>query len=106
MFDITHIYAIGSWHGPIKFGISQNPSKRAVQIQTASPFKVDLIHSEPCDTREEALECEKFLHDHYTKFGKLVFGEWFDIDGITASCALWRIQSVGKIRALERRRLL
>ena len=82
--SVTYLYAIGSSDGPIKFGISMNPWKRAAQIQTASPFKVALISACPCNSREEALLDEKWLHDYYAQKGKLLFGEWFDVSAVQA----------------------
>lgn len=100
---ITYLYAIGSWGGPVKFGISLNPWKRTIQIQTAATFKVELIRAEPCSSRAEALLDERFLHDHYTELGASLFGEWFKVTGVQANDAVRDAVSMGAhFRARER----
>lgn len=72
-----YLYAIGSPNGPIKIGVSSNPLKRHVQIQTACPFPVSLIHTELSRSKDEAFADERFLHDFLTD--KHAHGEWFMI---------------------------
>lgn len=78
MSDV-YLYAIGPVDGPVKIGISRDPYKRLVQIQTACPFPVKLLHAQPCESRKIALEDEAFLHRHHAN--EHMHGEWFHIVG-------------------------
>ena len=75
----TYLYAIGNPSGPVKIGISDNPEGRLAQFRTSCPFPIQLLHAEPCESREIAFSDEQFLHRHL-KENKL-WGEWFDVPG-------------------------
>lgn len=73
----TYLYAIGRPEGPIKIGISDNPEGRLATFQTSCPFKIVILHAEPCDSRQIAIEDEAFAHRHLR--AHRLWGEWFQI---------------------------
>lgn len=78
----TFLYAIGNLSGPVKIGISDNPTNRLSQFQTSCPFPIRLLHAEPCESREIAYAEER--HAHQSLKAKHLHGEWFDISGYAA----------------------
>lgn len=75
----TYLYAIGHKSGPVKIGISDNPQGRLAMFQTSCPFRIQLLHAEPCESREIAYAEERFAH-RFLRENRL-HGEWFDICG-------------------------
>lgn len=104
ILPVTYVYAIGSWDGPVKFGVSENPWKRLAQIQTTATFKLELLRAQPSNTRDEAILDEQFLHTFYTEQGKHLFGEWFQVMGIEAAEAVRDAVSHGNHFRSEARR--
>jgi len=72
------IYAIGREDGPIKIGISANPWARVLDLQTACPFKIELIHARECGDRPRAMGIERTLHRTFEV--ERLEGEWFNIN--------------------------
>lgn len=67
----------------VKIGISNNPVSRAKAIQTASGEEIELLHTIQFDSRQDALNAEKFLHDVFSNARKkpskvAKSSEWFD----------------------------
>lgn len=62
------------WHH--KIGKTKNVRRRLAQIQTGNPYKVELIHSIPCD---DMAEVESALHKHFAQWR--TNGEWFEFAG-------------------------
>ena len=61
----------------VKIGVAENPTKRAVEIQTGSPREISVICAIPCKTKNAAFNLENKLHSVYG-FAR-VRGEWFNI---------------------------
>jgi len=58
----------------VKIGFSKDVEKRLKQLQTSSPFDLEIIYTEFA-----AIEREKQLHEKYKEYQ--VKGEWFNISG-------------------------
>jgi hypothetical protein len=50
----TYLYVIGRHQGPVKIGISRDPSARLGSLQTGCPFKLDLLHKAALPSRVDA----------------------------------------------------
>lgn len=75
----TYLYAIGRPEGPVKIGISNGPNGRLIALQTGCPFSLQIIHTVPIGTFDQARKHERAIHDIYA--GDRLAGEWFNIDG-------------------------
>lgn len=71
----TYVYFISDGHGHTKIGVSDNPQKRLKQCQTGNPYKLKLERTEVFESRNDALEREKELHNKFKDFN--THGEWF-----------------------------
>lgn len=56
--------------GPIKIGISDSPSERLSQLQTASPYKLQIL-----ECYDQKSQLEKKIHKHLARYQ--MHGEWF-----------------------------
>jgi len=65
----------GNGKGPIKIGMASNLERRLNTLQTGNPVELNFIACIPCDSREEARELERKLHDFFR--GSKIRGEWF-----------------------------
>lgn len=72
----------GKFTGPVKVGISGNPTKRLKQIQTSCPFKVEIAYLFACPARDIAETIERSFHD--TQRHHLSHGEWFKLEPVIA----------------------
>lgn len=79
---MTQIYAIQSEAGPIKIGVSTDPSRRMADIIVCQPFDARLIHAVAADDLARAFAVEKIAHFLLSEFRRR--GEWFDITPETA----------------------
>lgn len=70
----AYIYLIYCATGHYKIGLSKEPEKRLLQLNTAWPVELSLVHFFVADNAQEA---EARLHAHYS--AKRVKGEWFDL---------------------------
>lgn len=72
-----YIYVIGaSESGPVKLGISSQPTRRLTQLQTGHAERLRLFHCEPVEQSKGRL-LEKLLH---RDVGYLrAVGEWFNL---------------------------
>ena len=61
--------------GPIKIGKAKNIEKRLVALQTACPYKLNLLALIKCDSCTEALALEKKIHRLFKT--QRMHGEWF-----------------------------
>jgi predicted GIY-YIG superfamily endonuclease len=80
MKPLCFVYLIGSiTHNWYKIGMSADPMKRYKTLESALPFPLTLMHTQPMRSRRQAKRVEYALHRH---FGHLrLHGEWFhDID--------------------------
>lgn len=65
------IHAVGT--NRVKIGYSADPANRLSELQTASPFPLDLV-----GTRPGTPDMERGLHRHLYKHHRV--GEWFEIE--------------------------
>lgn len=77
-----HVYVIASFNidgspGPIKVGLSDNPKARLRQLQTGSPFRMELVAVFSFPNREIARAVEAAFHQAQKKWK--TSGEWFDL---------------------------
>jgi alanine racemase len=60
--------------GPVKIGTSQNPEKRLRELQTASPYRLILMHQFAFPSRDIARTVEKSFHQVLARYNSV--GEW------------------------------
>lgn len=87
MSDVeTSVYVIaveaGTGEGPVKIGISSNVGKRFRTLQTASPYKLGLVHEFTVPNRDIAREIEECFHAVQKRHRTV--GEWFKLNPIIA----------------------
>lgn len=89
MTTTRYVYVIGSPSGPFKIGRATNLKDRRSGVQTGSPVKVSVIHSETVP-REEVVFIERYAHKILDSHR--MFGEWFNVpleDALAAvACAI------------------
>lgn len=68
------LYLISHPHGYIKIGVSSNPLRRLSELQSGSPYELDIIGFAGFSEPEQA---EKALHAEFDAHH--VRGEWFDL---------------------------
>lgn len=79
---MTCVYIISNGQGQVKIGRSADPKKRLGQLQTGSPFKLEILWSHNCRYQFIADAIEAMLHEHVRSYG--LQGEWFDRAAINA----------------------
>ena len=84
------IHAVGT--NRIKIGFSANPQKRLYELQTASPFRLQMLGYWPGGRMRE-----KSLHRHFKSFHKI--GEWFEVP---AFCGLKIYQIISQGAAVKK----
>jgi predicted GIY-YIG superfamily endonuclease len=62
---------------PIKIGITKNINRRLKELQTASPFKLEVIKSFDVSGDKKAKAIESTCHKILKRAGKHLSGEWF-----------------------------
>lgn len=93
------IYVIGREQGPVKVGISQKPHVRAYDLQTGCPYKIDLLFSAECESREQARAFETQVHAVLED--RRMASEWFDVESWEAiECAETAIQIDDHFKAM------
>lgn len=73
--EYSFIYIIKSNYG-VKIGVSNNPFNRISQINTSSPFDVELLHILFIH-KDYVYNVEKGFHKHFKD--KKISGEWFSL---------------------------
>lgn len=68
------LYLISHPHGYIKIGVSSNPIRRLSELQSGSPYELDIIGFAGFSDPEQA---EKALHSEFESHR--VRGEWFEL---------------------------
>ena len=79
-YSYCGLYAVcpdNAW--PTKIGISQNPVKRLISIQTSVWKRVDIFDYRYFENSIQAREVEKKSHELMAADGLSMMGEWFDI---------------------------
>lgn len=79
VYLIGFIQPDGTRHGPVKIGIAADLDRRISQLQTGSPYTLELFKCLPFGCREHAKEMERGLHKLFER--QRTQGEWFDLDG-------------------------
>jgi len=78
----TYVYVIRHEQGFLKIGRADDPIARRDQIQTSSPYEIDLwkvaLCSNDADYFLDYPHMEDYLHSEFSD--SLVRGEWFDAD--------------------------
>ena len=88
----TAIYVIDTDRGVCKVGISNNPTERLANLQTASPFRLRLVYAA---IHSEAARLEVLVH-HALRH-KLAYGEWFCVTAAVAQDEIAKAAaSIGK----------
>ncbi len=89
----TYVYFItteNKGNTPIKIGVSINPELRLKELQTGNPFKLKIIKTIPCLTKEAAFALESGLHKLTKATNVKMTGEWFKvyepIDSLVGMC--------------------
>lgn len=72
--DFGFIYLLKSENGKYKIGRTTQPVSRIKQIQSNTPFKIQLVHL--FEVRK-ARKIEKEIHAIFKEF--LIAGEWFEL---------------------------
>lgn len=62
----------------IKIGVAEDVNKRVSSLQTASPYKLEVIAKITATDRNHALYMEKGFHERFKKYR--LTGEWFTND--------------------------
>ena len=71
----TYVYFIQQGRGSVKIGVSDDPEKRLRTMQTGNQKPLRLLGSVPFQSRSDAFEVEKYLHEKYSHYRSK--GEWF-----------------------------
>ena len=76
-------YILNDEKDKVKIGISNDPTKRAKNIQTSSGEEIEILHAIKFRSREEAQEAEHTLHKEFAEHRKYPSKvakscEWFD----------------------------
>ena len=79
---LPFLYVIGKEDGPVKVGFSFNPAKRAADLQTGCPFRLQVLYQRAARNIKDAWQHEQIFHDVH-RASRLV-GEWFSIDAAAA----------------------
>jgi hypothetical protein len=83
--------------GPVKIGMSDNPTSRVGNLQSGNPKKIKLYKKYPTPDRTSAKYIEAMFHKNETKH--MLTGEWFDITpedahkimGAAFACSLYEM---------------
>jgi len=84
----VHVYLISANGecGPVKVGIAKDVTKRIRNLQTACPYKLQLVHSFAFPNRDMAREIESSFHHVEAKHK--THGEWFAFRSMEALCIM------------------
>ena len=75
-----YMYIIADQNNHVKIGLSQNPSRRILQLQTGHPTKLQLIYTEKFEcSRNHLLKIEALVHKRISEKYKHAIGEWFEV---------------------------
>lgn len=79
---ITFVYLIAQVDGdgfkaPIKIGVAASPLARARDLNTACPFRIDVMETFAMSCRATALKAERLFHKNLKNYR--MNGEWFDV---------------------------
>jgi len=90
----TFVYFISAGSGPIKIGLSDNPSQRLNELQTAHYKKLYLLYTIECTSRSEAYKLESAFHRWYSEVR--LMNEWFSIDIANISTDIELLRSLNQ----------
>lgn len=86
--DYSFIYFIGREEGPVKIGVSRNPSERLVGLQTGCPFPLKL-HGHWMVENTRIYAVERTIHSALEPYRAQ--GEWFSLTPKEAAKLTWPI---------------
>lgn len=75
------VYFVKNNQGALKIGVTNDIEKRMRAFRTANCIEPELIHKIDCNSRLEAYQTEKSLHNTFAEYR--ISGEWFDEKAIT-----------------------
>jgi hypothetical protein len=81
----VYLYIIGSQSGPVKVGISHDPTAGAAQLRSKRNEKLILMGQYPAG-RVRALAAERYVH--WLLRDKAIGGEWFNVTRTEAAQAI------------------
>lgn len=90
----TYVYFISAGYSPIKIGISDNPTSRLSELQTAHYKRLKLLFTIECQSRDLAFKIEKSFHRWYEEV-KLI-NEWFNVSPRKIRDDIQLLVSLGK----------
>jgi hypothetical protein len=61
-----------------KVGMSAAPEERKRYLETAAPFKIEIVYTTGFETKEDAIFAEKLSHSHLKDLGLHLKLEWFN----------------------------
>jgi hypothetical protein len=101
---VQFVYVIGAMTGPVKIGISVNPTDRLAQLcsrsdTTAMPSTIDLDGLRILYTVAGDKRLEQQLHLRF--HGSRVIGEWFDLGTPDEACKLVEAEVLARPALLE-----
>lgn len=74
-----YMYIIADQENHIKVGISKDPNKRLLQLQTGHPTKLQLLYTEKFECkRSHLLKIEALVHKKISSKYRHATGEWFE----------------------------
>lgn len=81
MEETNYVYILRSGNtNNFKIGVSKNIENRIKQLQTGNPYKITVYHYFEAPTRENAFNCEHWLHKFFDGHKtELMRGEWYRI---------------------------
>jgi predicted GIY-YIG superfamily endonuclease len=94
MKNRAYVYVIEDQQERIKIGVATDVKSRASSIQTGNADTLVVQGIVPCSTREDAVNLEKDLHNHLTKYQ--IRGEWY-------SCSMLNVMLYLRTRNLHKK---
>lgn len=73
---MSHLYVFQADDGPVKIGISENPQKRARELELSAGRAITRRFISPCINNPRAIE--QALHKHFRAYRTV--GEWFAVN--------------------------
>jgi hypothetical protein len=76
----TSLYVIGmvGQYDHVKIGVAVNVAYRIIELQTACPFRLELLAARVFKSKREAIRVERLLHRQFSAVR--ASGEWFRLD--------------------------
>lgn len=72
-----------------KVGVAKSPGKRLAELQTGSPFYLEIAFQMAFPDRAQAMKVEREFHNRHRRSAEI--GEWFRLHYVDASIEVCRI---------------